>query len=96
MSAAGFLKRADGRLSPFIPAIPRARLWRQSQLTLDTLIYSGTINGAEKIIAMGKKIKNIHIIIYPAAGKGKSILLVINASMKEAGSGGPASEDNFL
>lgn len=32
-----------------------------------------------------KKIKNIHIIINPGAGKGKSILPVINASMKESG-----------
>jgi diacylglycerol kinase (ATP) len=32
-----------------------------------------------------KKIKNIHIIINPASGKGESILPVINASMKEAG-----------
>jgi YegS/Rv2252/BmrU family lipid kinase len=34
---------------------------------------------------MEKKIKNIHIIINPASGKGESILPVINASMKEAG-----------
>ena len=34
---------------------------------------------------MEKKIKNIRIIINPAAGKGESILPVINASMKEAG-----------
>ena len=40
---------------------------------------------AEKIIAMKKKIKNIRIIINPAAGIGESILPVINASMKEAG-----------
>ena len=40
---------------------------------------------AAKIIAMEKKIKNIHIIINPAAGIGESILPVINASMKEAG-----------
>ena len=40
---------------------------------------------AEKIIAMEKKIKNIYIIINPAAGIGESILPVINASMKEAG-----------
>ena len=40
---------------------------------------------AEKIIAMKKKIKNICIIINPAAGIGESILPVINASMKEAG-----------
>jgi diacylglycerol kinase (ATP) len=32
-----------------------------------------------------KKIKNVHIIINPAFGKGKSILPIINASMKEAG-----------
>ncbi len=36
-------------------------------------------------IAMEKKIKNIRIIINPAAGIGESILPVINASMKEAG-----------
>lgn len=40
---------------------------------------------AEKKIAMKKKIKNICIIINPAAGIGESILPVINASMKEAG-----------
>jgi YegS/Rv2252/BmrU family lipid kinase len=34
---------------------------------------------------MEKKIKNIHIIINPASGKGESILPIINASMKEAG-----------
>jgi len=34
---------------------------------------------------MEKKIKNIRIIINPAAGKGESILPIINASMKEAG-----------
>ena len=34
---------------------------------------------------MEKKIKNIRIIINPAAGSGESILPVINASMKEAG-----------
>jgi len=34
---------------------------------------------------MEKKIKNIHIIINPAAGIGESILPIINASMKEAG-----------
>ena len=34
---------------------------------------------------MKKKIKNIHIIINPASGKGESILPVINASMREAG-----------
>lgn len=34
---------------------------------------------------MEKKIKNIHIIINPAAGIGESVLPVINASMKEAG-----------
>jgi YegS/Rv2252/BmrU family lipid kinase len=32
-----------------------------------------------------KKIKTIHIIINPAAGKGESILPIINTSMKEAG-----------
>jgi YegS/Rv2252/BmrU family lipid kinase len=36
-------------------------------------------------IAMEKKIKNIRIIINPAAGIGESILPIINASMKEAG-----------
>jgi len=40
---------------------------------------------AEEVIAMEKKIKNIRIIINPAAGKGESILPVINLSMKEAG-----------
>jgi hypothetical protein len=45
---------------------------------------------------MEKKIKNIHIIINPAAGIGESILPVINVSMKKAGARGPASEDNFL
>jgi YegS/Rv2252/BmrU family lipid kinase len=40
---------------------------------------------AEKKIAMKKKIKNIRIIINPAAGIGESILPIINASMKEAG-----------
>ena len=39
----------------------------------------------EKIIAMVKKIKNIHIIINPASGKGESTLPIINSSMKEAG-----------
>ena len=34
---------------------------------------------------MVKKIKNIHIIINPASGKGESTLPIINASMKEAG-----------
>ncbi len=34
---------------------------------------------------MEKKIKNIHIIINPAAGKRESILPIINTSMKEAG-----------
>jgi YegS/Rv2252/BmrU family lipid kinase len=34
---------------------------------------------------MEKKIKNIRIIINPAAGTGESILPVINAAMKEAG-----------
>ena len=33
---------------------------------------------------MEKKIRNIHIIINPAAGIGESILPIINASMKEA------------
>ena len=33
---------------------------------------------------MENKIKNIHIIINPAAGVGESILPIINASMKEA------------
>ncbi|MFA5276146.1 MAG: diacylglycerol kinase family protein [Candidatus Omnitrophota bacterium] len=33
---------------------------------------------------MEKKIKNIHIIINPAAGKRESILPIINTSMKEA------------
>ena len=36
------------------------------------------------MVAMEKKIKNIHIIINPAAGIGESILPIINASMKEA------------
>jgi YegS/Rv2252/BmrU family lipid kinase len=40
---------------------------------------------ADKVIAMEKKIKNIHIIVNPASGKGESILPVINASLKEAG-----------
>jgi YegS/Rv2252/BmrU family lipid kinase len=40
---------------------------------------------AEKRIALEKKIKNIHIIINPAAGKEEAILPVINLSMKEAG-----------
>jgi diacylglycerol kinase (ATP) len=40
---------------------------------------------AEKRIAMEKKIKNIHIIINPAAGEEEAILPVINLSMKEAG-----------
>jgi diacylglycerol kinase (ATP) len=40
---------------------------------------------AEKRIAMEKKIKNIHIIINPAAGEEEAILPFINASMKEAG-----------
>ena len=34
---------------------------------------------------MVKKIKNIHIIINPASGKGESTLPIIDASMKEAG-----------
>src|ERR1039457_6391207 len=34
---------------------------------------------------MEKKIRNIHIIINPAAGKGGSSLSIINESMKEAG-----------
>jgi len=34
---------------------------------------------------MEKRIKNLHIIINPAAGIGESILPIINASMKEAG-----------
>jgi YegS/Rv2252/BmrU family lipid kinase len=34
---------------------------------------------------MGKKIKNIRIIINPASGRSESILPVINTSMKEAG-----------
>ncbi len=40
---------------------------------------------AKKIIIVEKKIKNIHIIINPAAGKKGPALSVINASMKEAG-----------
>lgn len=40
---------------------------------------------AEKRIAMEKKIKNIHIIINPAAGEEEAILPIINLSMKEAG-----------
>jgi YegS/Rv2252/BmrU family lipid kinase len=36
------------------------------------------------MIVMEKKIKNIHIIINPAAGIGESILPIINASLKEA------------
>ena len=39
---------------------------------------------AEKVSAMEKKIKNIHIIINPGSGKGESILPVINTAMKEA------------
>jgi YegS/Rv2252/BmrU family lipid kinase len=39
---------------------------------------------SEKRIAIEKKIKNIRIIINPAAGIGESILPIINASMKEA------------
>ena len=38
-----------------------------------------------RIMTMEKKIKNIQIIINPAAGMGESILPIINASMKEAG-----------
>ena len=34
---------------------------------------------------MVKKIKNIHIIINPASGKGESTLPIINASLKEVG-----------
>ncbi len=34
---------------------------------------------------MEKKIKNIHLIINPAAGKDEAILPIINTSMKEAG-----------
>ncbi|MBF0490034.1 MAG: diacylglycerol kinase family lipid kinase [Candidatus Omnitrophica bacterium] len=34
---------------------------------------------------MEKKLKNIHIIINPAAGKGESSLAIINTSLKEAG-----------
>jgi len=34
---------------------------------------------------MGKEIKNIHIIINPAAGKKEATLPVIDAAMKEAG-----------
>jgi diacylglycerol kinase (ATP) len=34
---------------------------------------------------MKKKLKNIHIIVNPAAGKGESILPILNASLKEAG-----------
>ena len=34
---------------------------------------------------MEKKIKNIHIIINPASGKGESTLPIINTSMREAG-----------
>jgi len=34
---------------------------------------------------MKNEIKNIHIIINPAAGKGEPVFPVINASMKEAG-----------
>ena len=40
---------------------------------------------AEKRIAVEKKIKNIHIIINPAAGEDEAILPIINLSMKEAG-----------
>jgi YegS/Rv2252/BmrU family lipid kinase len=34
---------------------------------------------------MEKKIKNIHVIINPAAGKGENSLNIINVSLKEAG-----------
>jgi len=37
---------------------------------------------------MEKKIKNIRIIINPAAGIGESILPIINASMKEDSNNG--------
>jgi len=40
---------------------------------------------AEETITIEKKIKNIHIIINPASGKGESTLPIINASMKESG-----------
>jgi diacylglycerol kinase (ATP) len=40
---------------------------------------------AKKRIALKKKIKNIHIIINPAAGEEEAILPIINASMNEAG-----------
>jgi len=36
-------------------------------------------------MSMEKKIKNIHIIVNPASGKGESILPVINTSLKDAG-----------
>ena len=34
---------------------------------------------------MKKRIRNIHLIINPAAGKDESMLMIINASLKEAG-----------
>jgi YegS/Rv2252/BmrU family lipid kinase len=34
---------------------------------------------------MEKKIKNIHVIINPAAGRGENILNIVNASLKESG-----------
>lgn len=37
------------------------------------------------MVAMEKKIKNIHIIINPASGRKESILPIINTSMREAG-----------
>jgi YegS/Rv2252/BmrU family lipid kinase len=40
---------------------------------------------AEKRISTEKKIKNIHIIINPAAGEEEAILPIINLCMKEAG-----------
>jgi len=40
---------------------------------------------AEKRIVMEKKIKNIYIIINPAAGEEEAVLPIINTSMKEAG-----------
>jgi len=36
-------------------------------------------------ITMEKKIRNVRVIINPAAGRGESVLPVINLSMKEAG-----------
>lgn len=41
--------------------------------------------GKKETKAVQKKIKNIHIIINPAAGKGEASLSIINESMKEAG-----------